>query len=130
MLDKPIIAIVEDDRSVRESIVNLVTAMGFDAESFERASDFLRSDRLAAMSCLIADVRMPGMTGLEMLDRLLASGCPIPSIVITAFPRDRDRRRAVRAGAICYLAKPFTDNELLKCIRCALSAGHGSRGGS
>ena len=127
MLDRPVIVIVEDDRSVREGIVKLVTAMGFDAESFERASEFLQSDRLAKTSCLITDVRMPGMTGLELLDRLLASGASIPSIVITAFPRDRDRRRAMRAGAICYLAKPFTDNELLGCIRCALSGGSVSR---
>lgn len=126
MLGRPVIAVVEDDQSVREGIVNLIRAMGFDAESFERASDLLRSDRVASMSCLIADVRMPGMTGLELLDRLLASGRSIPSIVITAFPRDHDRRRAVRAGAICYLAKPFTDSDLLKCIRCALSAGHRS----
>src|SRR5580765_5435859 len=110
MIDRPVIAIVEDDQSVRESIVNLVTAMGFAAESFERPSDFLRSDRLARMSCLIADVRMPGMSGLELLDCLLVSGRSIPSIVITVFPRDRDRRRAVRAGAVCYLPKPFTDH--------------------
>src|SRR5215475_8221372 len=89
MLDKPVIAIVEDDRSVRESIVKLVTAMGFDAESFEHPSDFLRSDRVAAMSCLIADVRMPGMTGLEMLDRLLASGRSIFSTAGDALSRAR-----------------------------------------
>jgi FixJ family two-component response regulator len=117
---KPLISIVDDDDSVREGTMDLLKAMGFIAEAFQRAEDFLTSNRLHSTSCLIADVRMPGMTGLELHDRLVRSGTVIPTILITAFPEDRDRARALQAGVVCYLSKPFDEDRLLTCIRSAL----------
>ena len=120
MQQKPVISIVDDDASVRESTMDLLNSMGFIGETFQRAEDFLRSDRLHTTACLITDMRMPGMTGLELHHRLVASGALIPTIVITGFPNDRDRARALQAGVICYLTKPFGQNELLDCIQSAL----------
>ena len=115
-----VITIVDDDQSVRDGVVDLVRAMGFDAESFQRAEDFLNSTRVEATSCLITDMRMPGLTGLDLHDRLVASGRVIPTIVITAFPQEADRARALRAGVVCYLTKPFDEDELAACITSAL----------
>jgi FixJ family two-component response regulator len=124
MPKKLVISIVDDDPSVREGTVDLITAMGFIAEAFERPEDFLKSNRLHSTSCLIADVRMPGMTGIELHSRLVGSGYMIPTILITAFPDERDRSRALKAGVICYLAKPFKDDDLLACVRSALEFDH------
>ena len=120
---KPVIAIVDDDQSAREGIVDLVSSMGFEARAFERAEDFLRSHQIARADCLITDVRMPGMNGLELLDRLLAADKAIPAIVLTAFTQEADRVRALGAGAVCYMPKPFHESELMKCIGAALSSG-------
>jgi FixJ family two-component response regulator len=120
---KPVIAIVEDDQSAREGIVDLVSTMGFEAQAFERAEDFLRSHQIARADCLITDVRMPGMSGLELLDRLLAAGKSIPAIVLTAFTQEADRVRALGAGAVCYMSKPVHESELMHCIGTALSSG-------
>jgi FixJ family two-component response regulator len=103
--------------------VDLVTAMGYDARAFERAEDFLQSLQIAPVDCLITDVRMPGMNGLELLDRLLAAGKPIPAIVLTAFTQEADRVRALGAGAVCYMPKPVHESELMQCIGAALSSG-------
>ena len=118
-----LISIVDDDPSVRDGLVDLARAMGFDAEAFECAEDFLQSPRLDLTSCLITDVRMPGMTGLELHERLAAAGKSIPTIVITAFPQAADRMRALQAGVLCYLAKPFEESELVACISSALRSG-------
>jgi FixJ family two-component response regulator len=117
---KPLISIVDDDDAVREGTMDLVRAMGFIAEAFQRAEDFLTFSRLHRTSCLIADVRMPGMTGLELHDRLVRSGAVVPTILITAFPEDRDRAHALQAGVVCYLSKPFDEVDLLVCIHLAL----------
>jgi len=122
---KQVIAVVDDDECAREGTIDLVKSMGFVAKAFERAEDFLKSDYLHSSSCLIADVRMPGMTGLELHDRLVESGNMTPTILMTSFPNDRDRARARQAGAICYLAKPFNDQDLLGCVRSALEAPRG-----
>jgi FixJ family two-component response regulator len=119
---RPVISIVDDDASVREGTIDLLASMGFAAEAFESANDFLNSNRLHT-SCLIADVQMPGMTGLELHHRLVGSVNAIPTILITAFPNDRDRTRALKNGVRCYLTKPFNENELLDCIREALKTG-------
>jgi FixJ family two-component response regulator len=118
----PLVSIVDDDQSVREGIVDLVRAMGFDAAEYDRAEQFLQSGRIASTACLISDMRMPGMTGLELHEQLVASGKIIPTIVITAFPEDVDRARALQSGVICYLAKPFDNGRLAKCIKSALKA--------
>lgn len=120
MLQKPVISIVDDDPSVREGTEDLIKAMGFIPEAFERAEDFLKPNRLHSTSCLIADVHMPGMTGIELHSRLVGSSNTIPTILITAFPDERDRSRVLNAGAICYLVKPFKDEDLLARVRSAL----------
>ena len=119
---KPLISIVDDDESVRATTMDLVNSMGFAAEVFSQPVDFLKSGDLSHTSCLIADMRMPGMTGLELHSRLVESGHAIPTILITAFPDDRDRTRARQSGVRCYLAKPFKDKELLDCIRRAIGS--------
>ncbi len=130
MPKKPVISIVDDDASVREGTMDLIKAMGFIAEAFQRAEDFLKSNRLHRTSCLIADVRMPVMTGLEPHRRLVRSGNVIPTILITAHADDGDRARALRAGVICYLAKPFNQDDLLACIHTALERREAGRRGS
>jgi FixJ family two-component response regulator len=122
---KPVISIVDDDPSVREGTMDLLKSMGFIAETFPRADDFLQSDRHTSTSCLIADVQLPGMTGLELYDHLVGSGKFVPTILITAFPDDKDRARALRSGVSSYLAKPFNENELLVCIMSALECRQG-----
>jgi FixJ family two-component response regulator len=118
---KAVIAIVDDDQSVREALTSLVRSLGYVAMAFECAEDLLKSRRRRSMSCVIADVQMPGMTGIELHNRLVASGEPIPTILITAFPDERSRERALQAGAIGYLTKPFSEDDLLACIRSNLA---------
>ena len=124
---KALVAIVDDDQSVREGIGDLVNSMGFNTETFERAEHFLRSNNIDRTSCLITDVRMPGMTGLELHDRLVAAGKRIPTILITAFPKQGDRQRGLQAGIVCYLAKPFDERRLVDCITSALGSRPGRR---
>jgi FixJ family two-component response regulator len=115
-----VISILDDDPSVREGTMDMLNSMGFVAISFERADEFLEFDRLYSTACLIADMRLPGMTGLELYEHMLESDKAVPTILVTAFPDDRDRARALRAGVLCYLIKPFNESELLACIRSAL----------
>ena len=131
MSKTPVVAIVDDDQSVREALTSLVRSLGYGAIAFECAEDLLKSKRRRHVSCLIADVQMPGMTGPELHHRLVSTGGPIPTILITAFPDERARERALQAGVICYLAKPFSEDDLLACIRSTLrphqADGRGSR---
>jgi len=115
-----VISIVDDDSSVRDGTMDLLNSLGFIAVAFARAEEFLQFYSLYSTSCLIADVQLPGMTGLELYERLIVSGRDVPTILITAFPDDRDRERALRAGVTCYLTKPFDAKELVACIRSAL----------
>ena len=116
----PVVSIIDDDASVREGTMDLFESMGFTTVAFPCAADFLSSDHLHDTSCVIADVQMPGMTGFELHNRLVGSGNIIPTILITAYPDDGDRARALQAGVICYLVKPFNYSDLLACIRLAL----------
>ena len=120
---KAVIAIVDDDHSVREALTSLVRSLGYVAMAFECAEDLLKSSRRRSVSCMIADVQMPGMTGFELHNRLVTSGQPIPTILITAFPDERSRERALQAGVIGYLTKPFSEDDLLACIRSGLGLG-------
>jgi FixJ family two-component response regulator len=122
MPDASIISIVDDDASVREGLADLVSSMGFQAKTFRRAEHFLKSHWLRNTSCLIADVQMPEMTGLELYSALMDLGIKMPTILITAFPNNDDRDRALDAGVSCYLTKPFEKGELITCIRSTL--GH------
>jgi FixJ family two-component response regulator len=114
------ISIVDDNESVREAMTGLMRSVGFSAQAFQSAEGFLRSSRLDRTACLVTDMQMPGMTGLELHRRLVASGKPIPTILITAYPDESVRARAKEAGVICYLTKPFNEDDLLSCIRQAL----------
>jgi FixJ family two-component response regulator len=119
---KPLILIVDDDDAPRNAIKGLMRALGFRAEAFETAEDLLKSDRLRRAGCIIADMQMPHVSGLEMHRRLVGSGTSIPTILITAYPDDSVRTRALEAGIICYLTKPFSKKDLLTCIHSALAA--------
>jgi FixJ family two-component response regulator len=114
------IAIVEDDESMREAAMSLMRAAGFEPEAFSCADDFLRSGHLQRTDCLIADVQMPGMSGIELHGHLVQSGSAIPTVLITAYPDVKARDRAIAAGVICYLTKPFDEHEVLGCIQAAL----------
>jgi len=116
----PIISIVDDDASVRDATARLLRSLGFSAHAFASAKEFLFSPRLADTSCLIADVQMPGMSGVELQEHLIARGHSMPTIFITAFLDDRIRERAIRSGAVCFLTKPFDGPRLLECVERAL----------
>ena len=118
---KPLISIVDDDESIREAVKGLMKSLGYRVEVAASADEFLRSPLVRRTSCLIADVQMPGMTGLDLHRHLSASGKVIPTVLITAYPDDGVRERALAAGVIGYLSKPFDDNDLLACIRAALT---------
>jgi FixJ family two-component response regulator len=119
----PVISIVDDDESVREATKSLVRSLGYVAMSFASAEEFLKSDTLAETSCLVADIQMPGMNGIELQAKLRESGYSTPTIFITAFPEDRTRQHALRSGAIGFLSKPFQDSDLIACMDRALGAG-------
>jgi FixJ family two-component response regulator len=98
-------------------------SLGYTAQSFACAEDFLNSSLVPRTSCLIADVNMPGMSGLDLHRHLSSSGKSFPTILITAYPDDRIRQGALNAGVICYLSKPFEEGDLLSCLNSALSPG-------
>jgi FixJ family two-component response regulator len=116
----PLLACIDDDLSICEAIKGLLMASGFTTETFLSAEEFLQFPRLENTSCLITDVQLGGMSGLQLQDRLADSGHGIPIIFITAFPDERIRERALSAGAVCFLTKPVTKDGLLTCIRAAL----------
>jgi FixJ family two-component response regulator len=116
----PVISIIDDDESVRGATRSLVRSLGFTAHTFASAEDFLQSPRVNDSSCVITDVQMPGLSGVELQSRLLAQGCRIPIIFITAFPDENVEARAMKAGAICFLSKPFDGSTLIKYLDVAL----------
>jgi len=115
-----LISIVDDDESFREAMTSLMKSLGFEVEALLPAERFLASPCLGSTSCLIADVHMPAMSGIELHRQLVASGRVIPVILITAYPDDNVRARALAAGVICYLSKTFDDDALLGFVRSAL----------
>jgi FixJ family two-component response regulator len=117
---KPTIAIVDDDSSVRLATESLVRSLGFDARTFPSANEFLKSFYVGETACVITDVQMPGMSGVDLQDALLERGHRIPILFITAFPEDRIRDRVLKAGAVCYLIKPFDGRMMSDCLRSAL----------
>jgi FixJ family two-component response regulator len=116
----PLIAIVDDDKSIRETTQDLLESAGFPAVTFTSAAKLLNSTRFQSIHCLIADMRMPGMTGLELHQHLTALRRPIPTILITAYANERTRAQATKARILCFLPKPFVAEELLACVRRAL----------
>lgn len=115
------IAVVDDDQSFRDSMRRLLRSLGYAGAVFASGREFLGSNELAATVCLIADVQMPGMTGIELFTHLANSGRPIPTILVTAYPDDAAQKRALQLGVQCYLPKPFEGAELIGCLRCALA---------
>ena len=98
-------------------------SLGYDVAAFPSAADFLASPRLTETACLIADVHMPAMTGLELYEHLIGAGYAIPTILVTAYPDDVDHARALNHGVVCYLRKPFDEQCLIRCLRAALQSG-------
>ena len=119
----PLISIVDDDESVREALKSLIESVGFRTEVFSSGEDFLNSDRSGDTDCLIVDVRMPGMSGLELQERLNAVHSLIPLIFMSAHGDEEARARALQAGAIDFLQKPFSADSLFRAIDVSLKMG-------
>ena len=122
MNQRQVIAIVDDDAMIRETLKDLLDSAGYSSVVFSSAQRLLKSKRLATFACLITDMRMPGTTGLELHQRLVAAGHAIPTILITAYPDETVRARAISAGIRCYLPKPVTSDALLTCVDEALES--------
>ena len=116
-----VVAIVDDDPSMRKALAGLLKAAGFSARSFTSAEEFLNSALLRLTSCLILDIRMPDMSGLDLHAELTARSVRIPTIFITAHGDGKTREQALSAGAVGYLTKPFDDEALLEYVRTALA---------
>jgi FixJ family two-component response regulator len=116
----PLIAIVDDDESIRDTTKDLLESAGFSAAVFARAASLLKSRRLSHVRCLIADMRMPNMTGLELHQHLIATNRAIPTILMTAYPDERTQVQAIRGNVVAYLVKPFAADELLAYVRRAV----------
>lgn len=127
MSERQLIAVVDDDMSIRNATQDLLKAAGYSAATFSNATSFLDSPVRANVACLVADMRMPGMSGLELHAHLAASGTGIPTVIITAHAEELWRDRASEAGVTCFLIKPFAPSELLKCVRKALAGSQGRR---
>ena len=123
-----VISIIDDDASVRVATHRLVSSLGHVAHTFASADDFLRSSQLNDTACVIADVHMPGMSGIELQNLLKTQGHRLPIIFITAFPEESVRAKALEAGAACFLSKPFDARTLIKCLDAAMK-GHSDRSG-
>ena len=123
MSERSLISIVDDDQLFRESMRRLIRSLGYAVEVFPSATDFLASPLLTATACLVTDVQMPGMTGLELHRHLIEAGYAIPTIVVTAYPDEVVRRSALNGGVVCYLCKPVDDEHLERCLRSALESG-------
>jgi FixJ family two-component response regulator len=117
-----LITIVDDDESIREATKGFVRSLGYQAATFASAEEFLRSDSIDNTSCLITDVQMPGLSGIDLQRRLIEQGVDMPTIFITAFPEEGTRARAMTSGAAGYLGKPFSVESLVECLDVALGS--------
>jgi FixJ family two-component response regulator len=127
MMKKILISVVEDDPFFRESMRRLMRSFGYLVDVFSSASEFLASPRLSETACLITDVHMPAMTGLELHRHLIEIGHPLPTIIVTAYPNDVDRARALNDGVVCYLRKPVDEQSLLRSLRTVISSAEASQ---
>ena len=119
----PLISIVEDDDLFLDSMIRLLRSLGYTVAAFSSAASFLASRSLDATACLITDINMPSMTGWELYARLVELGHKIPTILVTAYPNEAARSRALKDGIVCYLRKPFDDNDLADCVQKAIEGG-------
>ena len=124
----PIVDIVDDDQAVGNAIEVLMRSIGFVAQAFSSGEEFLRSPELGRTGCLVVDFDMPKMNGLDLHNNLSRLGKDIPTVLITAYPSDVIRARALQAGVICYLPKPFDESDLLNCVQAALDRAKGNSG--
>lgn len=120
---RTLISIIDDDEPFRESMRKLITSLGYTVEAFPSAANFLSSALVAETACMVADVQMPGITGVELHRKLVDAGYPIPTILVTAYPDEVARNRALKNGVVCYLRKPVDDDHLERCLRSALQSG-------
>jgi FixJ family two-component response regulator len=120
-----VISIIDDDQSMRESTKGLVRSLGYQATTFSSAEEFLNSERVGDTSCLITDVKMPGLSGIDLQRSLVARGVRVPTIFITAFPEENTRSQAMTAGAVGFLGKPFSEESLIECLDIALGRSNG-----
>ena len=123
-LQEPTVAVVDDDEAVRGALVNLLSSLGLDVVAFASAEAFLESACWRKAACLVCDIQMGGMSGLDLQRHLLAAGSRVPVILLTAFPRDHVRREAEAQGAVGFFAKPFDGARLADCIEKALAGRH------
>src|SRR2546428_1914218 len=130
MSENPLIAVVDDDASMRGALRNLLRSVGFRAAAFASAEEFLHAGQLQDTACMIVDVRMPRMSGLELQRHLATIQCPVPLIFITAHGDEEARARALRAGAVDFLYKPFSEEVLLRAIQSALQASQDGGAGT
>lgn len=112
----PVISIVDDDDAVREATKGFIRSLGYAAETFSSGDEFLASPFLHYTSCLITDLHMPGLSGTDLQSRLIADGYNVPIIFVTAFPDESTRKRAMEAGAVSFLSKPFREDLLIECL--------------
>jgi FixJ family two-component response regulator len=122
MPKRSLVSVVEDDQFFRESMRRLMRSLGYRVEAFPSAVDFLASPHLGETACLIADVNMPGMTGIELYRHLMGSGAAIPTILVTAYADDDVGARVLNDGVICYLRKPVDEEHLQQCLHAALQS--------
>jgi FixJ family two-component response regulator len=120
--ERTLISIVDDDEEIREATEGLMRSLGYRAATFASAEEFLQSASVDNTSCLITDVQMPGLSGIDLQRRLIEQGVHMPTIFITAFPEEGTRTRAMTSGAAGYLGKPFSADSLLKCLDTALGS--------
>jgi FixJ family two-component response regulator len=119
---QPFVSVIDDDKFSRASMRRLVTSLGYTVEDFGSAADFLASPRFAETACLIADVHMPAMSGVELYRHLIDVGHSIPTILVTGRPDDGERARALSDGVACYLGKPINEERLVRCLHSALQS--------
>ena len=122
-MKKQLVSVIEDDQFFRDSMGRLMRSMGYAVECFPSAAEFLASPYLAKTDCLIADVHMPVMTGIELFRHLVDTAHTIPTILVTAYPKDADRTRALNDGVVCYLRKPVDERDLRRCLLEAFGSG-------
>jgi FixJ family two-component response regulator len=126
--DPSLISIVDDDQAFGDSMRRLLKSLGYTVAVFPSAAEFLASPKFAATACLVADIHMPAMTGVELYRHLKEAGHVIPTILVTAYPNDSLRERMLTQGVECYLRKPLEEADLIGCLRCAFARGRALRG--
>jgi FixJ family two-component response regulator len=125
--EQPQISVVDDDQSFRDSMRRLLKSLNYAVAVFPSAAEFLASPKFAATACLVADVHMPAMTGIQLYQHLIERGHALPTILITAYPDDGVQERVLTLGVECYLRKPLVEAILIDCLRSALARGKAPR---